>query len=578
MSDQPPAAGESSSSTAPPLNTSSRTFRRVPSATSLLPPTSDRGLTASDLIAHQTLLESQAREAIPFSTTTCTYAKGYIRQPLWACKDCGGGAVCAGCSVGCHSDHELVELFAKRGMRCDCGTLSLQRKFNDEERDDVESAGSSSSKRPELKPCNLRAAPLNFAPENDDNVYGKNFEGHFCYCEKGYTYDPMEEEETMFQCLVCEEWLHETCTSLRPRRKAAQTKDQPLATAAIDPQSDSAVATPINPAFEDPPPLIEHEAFDSHICDPCVRKHPILHHYVGTRSAWGACLQLSTGTEATEGSGTVVEVDVGLDKRVQYLILGLSASQEYVQGPQPATSSLKRGLSPIGEGEESEDTSNKRTKLDNADEGPPDVSSIPTPTAQAEQTVKAEANAKQESVEGSSCTLPSIHPLVTQLLALPADTQVGSNPNNADNAQRSSHRLDLFLDEGNSDGAEETVLPSKGFRSQICRCPSCLDAFKDLPFLLYEEETYSPPASLNQDSEDATSTSSRSTYDLGLDALNTLPRAQTLEALQGYGRLRSALFEHLRGFAESGRLVDEESIKGFFEEMRRRDREEGRGG
>jgi hypothetical protein len=64
-----------------------------------------RGLTAADLLAHQAALEREAREAVPFSFTKggCTHARGYIRQPVWACTTCGGGGVCAGCSVGCHA-------------------------------------------------------------------------------------------------------------------------------------------------------------------------------------------------------------------------------------------------------------------------------------------------------------------------------------------------------------------------------------------------------------------------------------------------------------------------------------------
>ncbi len=85
------------------------------------------GFTAADLIAQQSRLEAQANEAIPFQFDTCTYDKGYVRQPVYACKTCGGGGVCAGCSVSCHAEHDLVELFNKRQFRCDCGTPNLYR-------------------------------------------------------------------------------------------------------------------------------------------------------------------------------------------------------------------------------------------------------------------------------------------------------------------------------------------------------------------------------------------------------------------------------------------------------------------
>lgn len=74
-----------------------------------------------------------------------------------------------------------MELFAKRAFRCDCGTLSLCQ--------------ADESKESGLKPCNLRGKDLNYAPQNDDNKYGKNFAGQFCRCERGETYNAETEEE-----------------------------------------------------------------------------------------------------------------------------------------------------------------------------------------------------------------------------------------------------------------------------------------------------------------------------------------------------------------------------------------------
>lgn len=78
------------------------------------------GLTAADLIAHQALLERQAREAIPFSASTCTWSRGALRQPVFACKTCGGGGVCAGCSVSCHAGESMYfsKLFRAGALTC----------------------------------------------------------------------------------------------------------------------------------------------------------------------------------------------------------------------------------------------------------------------------------------------------------------------------------------------------------------------------------------------------------------------------------------------------------------------------
>lgn len=204
----------------------------------------ERGFTAQDLIDQQGRLESVATEAIPYRFDTCTYERGYIRQPVFACRTCGGGGVCAGCSVACHGDHELVELFNRRNFRCDCGTENLYR-----ERKDRTHTGFPS----DAEPCQLRksGASGGFGAVNDSNKYDANFRGHFCVCERGQAYDAETEDETMFQCLLCENWLHESCVSLRPDRVK--------------------------------PPLLEHTDFDTMICGACAAGETALHPYIGVR-------------------------------------------------------------------------------------------------------------------------------------------------------------------------------------------------------------------------------------------------------------------------------------------------------
>jgi len=73
-------------------------------------PSSDDHFTAQDLINRQAQLERDAREAIPFQLGKCTYLMGSIRQPVYACRDCGGGGICSGCSVECHGGEYKREL------------------------------------------------------------------------------------------------------------------------------------------------------------------------------------------------------------------------------------------------------------------------------------------------------------------------------------------------------------------------------------------------------------------------------------------------------------------------------------
>lgn len=610
-------------------------------ANSLMPPagaSSDRGLTASDLIAHQQLLEAQAREAIPFSYTraSCTHEKGHIRQPLWACKTCsrtelqGDFNVCAGCSIGCHADHELVELFAKRDSRCDCGTIL----GNEEE--------------PNVQPCRLRPPSQKLITQTGSNMYGRNHQGHFCYCEKGYTYDPLEEEETMFQCLVCEDWFHEGCTSLTPQD--------------ADPES-------IMPE-QRLPPLIAHESFDSFICDACVRHNPLLIHYIG-KDQWGACLKLlpkkegdAVASDGFEGPSKELFVEpMGKDAQ-RYLVVGLPANEKDLDevmraraagaarvaaaGPDTSTSSLgiKRNLTPIVEGTaddaEEDDPeagpSVKRVKVDEeADDGGHSTTaapsegvdtkpSHPSPRRPPDRSTPLERRSYECEKEdprprSPSCTLPPIPTVIRSILDVPLPvTEDGSvNDYNPGDWQSPDYRLDIFLSEGDEDEGDvaeafsSTGSAIKGWRRRLCRCTTCVAQFKsrrELAGILEEEETYEPPSSPQlpasqpqsqrqsqgdrpgslfaaaaaaggsnsqgaaEDDDDAASSSS-SSYDMAMSALSSLPRAQTLEALQGYSRLKDALYEHLRPFAREGRMVDEATITNFFEEWRRRERQGG---
>lgn len=68
------------------------------------PPNSET--TLSTLIAQSEQLAEEAREALPYSFDECSYKRGYIRQSVWSCLDCGRG-VCYGCSISCHGGESV---------------------------------------------------------------------------------------------------------------------------------------------------------------------------------------------------------------------------------------------------------------------------------------------------------------------------------------------------------------------------------------------------------------------------------------------------------------------------------------
>lgn len=137
---------------------------------------------------------------MPYEPSKCTYFEDPVllgRQHLFTCLTCATTnaaqpiVICYSCSIQCHSEHDLVELFTKRGLACDCGTTRMQTgcKLRKNADDDLDK------------------------PINDDKVYeNHNMQGRFCVCDREY--NPEEEKGTMIQCLLgdCgEDWYHEEC-------------------------------------------------------------------------------------------------------------------------------------------------------------------------------------------------------------------------------------------------------------------------------------------------------------------------------------------------------------------------------
>ncbi|KAK8439864.1 hypothetical protein ACI3LY_004746 [Candidozyma auris] len=88
-------------------------------------------VTAVDYLEQQLQLEKEARETLPYEPDRCTYPQP-LRQLVFTCLTCSRAndntpiGVCYSCSIQCHSTHELVELLPKRSFVCDCGTTRMK--------------------------------------------------------------------------------------------------------------------------------------------------------------------------------------------------------------------------------------------------------------------------------------------------------------------------------------------------------------------------------------------------------------------------------------------------------------------
>ncbi|KAM3963765.1 LOW QUALITY PROTEIN: uncharacterized protein ACR2FA_002288 [Aphomia sociella] len=152
----------------------------------------EKVVTMMDVLQEQQEFEEDANAVLGASDDkNCTYPKGYIkRQAIYACLTCCDAktdpakraGVCLACSLMCHENHELVELYTKRNFSCDCGNP----KFNSH-------------------PCQFTPKKIDL---NENNNYNQNFSGLYCICHRPYPDPDSPFEDEMIQCIICEDWLH----------------------------------------------------------------------------------------------------------------------------------------------------------------------------------------------------------------------------------------------------------------------------------------------------------------------------------------------------------------------------------
>ncbi|KAI3322370.1 hypothetical protein HD806DRAFT_122873 [Xylariaceae sp. AK1471] len=264
---------------------------------------SEDSQTAADFIRDQMQLEADAREALPYSIKNCTKPLGSLRQNIYACLTCNppptnpddpfnAAGICYSCSVQCHGEHELVEIFQKRNFTCDCGTTRF---------------------KPD-QPCTLRLNPdtnaqgdVHSEQPDPNNKYNQNFRNRFCSCSVDYR--PHEQKGTMFQCLGLgnhetggcgEDWYHPGCLvgqgpkwyeKLPKRNLPGSTNNGALAPISEEPTQGNGDEQQINGTHveedldEDvplPEGFPEEEDFDHLLCYKCVEAYPWIKRYAGT--------------------------------------------------------------------------------------------------------------------------------------------------------------------------------------------------------------------------------------------------------------------------------------------------------
>lgn len=314
-------------------------------------------------IRSQEQLELDAREALPYQFDTCTKPMGPLRQLLFSCLTCNPppedpeqpynpAGVCYSCSISCHGEHTLVELFNKRDFECDCGTSRL----------------------PSDAPCTLRLNPesglkggVTGEAPNEGNKYNKNFRNRFCGCEEFY--NAHTERGTMFQCLGLgavenggcgEDWWHPECVVGLPRRWYEKEKKE-IGANGTNGHSGETPAAPEDAQMADddppqPPGFPKEDDFEHFICYKCVEAFPWIKQYGGTPGFLPAVSYEPRETIKTESNDISRET--------------ISAAATSLTQPTEDLSleSRKRKASPTAEDEDSTDLKRQKSTTEDPDQ------------------------------------------------------------------------------------------------------------------------------------------------------------------------------------------------------------------
>ncbi|KAK0255083.1 hypothetical protein LTR91_001014 [Friedmanniomyces endolithicus] len=472
--------------------------------------------TAQSYIDSQLQLEQEAREVLCYQFDTCTKPLGPLRQSVFACLTCTPppaspyqqftpAGICYSCSISCHGEHTLVELFTKRDFECDCGTTRL------------ELSG---------MPCALRhntatgrKGGVVGEPARDGNKYNHNYEGKFCGC--GEEYDPEKEKGTMFQCLGLgtvvdggcgEDWWHPECLMGLPRSDPVEAPQQLEMNGALEtvreeavtevgaaPAADSEAQNDTEPPL--PPGFPAEDDFDHLICYQCVDAFPWIKQYAGAPGFLPAVPTKSVTT--TNGFAHTTSN------------ASTSASEE--------TQSRKR--KPDDDVSDSQDS--KRVKAD--------IETSALPVVAAEPVTNGHSH--DETV---------------------------ATPRHATLAPAPTGRITLFL----KDNFRDTLCRCSACFPRLAQHRQLLEEEESYEPPLSDSDAASQNGGAPASTTGRSVHSGGSLLERGEAALSSMDRVRAIEGVMAYNHVKDKVKAFLQPFAQSGQPVGAEEIREYFAKLR----------
>lgn len=102
------------------------------------------------------------------------------------------------------------------------------------------------------------------------------------------------------------------------------------------------------------------------------------------------------------------------------------------------------------------------------------------------------------------------------------------------------------------------------WRKDLCKCDTCTKMYQALKVEFITDLTDTS----HHYEEQGKSNPKPTVYDQSLEALNSLPRVNQINAITGYNRMKDKLFEFLQTFVNNNQIVTEDDIQRFFRNMK----------
>jgi len=108
----------------------------------------------------------------------------------------------------------------------------------------------------------------------------------------------------------------------------------------------------------------------------------------------------------------------------------------------------------------------------------------------------------------------------------------------------------------------KTLFMPQNWRKELSKSDECLKLYRDqsLSYLIDDEDTVHH--------YESQATNEGTQYEKGMEELSKMDRVKQVEAIHGYNSMKSNLMEYLKKFAENGKVVRQEDIQEFFEQMK----------